>query len=70
MSARLVVLRRSLMGFTDKRVGLMNEIVNSMQVRRDGGNALRALLHRAASHALVHARAGHRQHPGRATQRC
>jgi hypothetical protein len=34
VSKRLVRLRRALMGFTDKRVGLMNEIVNSMQVRR------------------------------------
>lgn len=31
VSARLIGLRRSLMKFTDKRVGLMNEIINSMQ---------------------------------------
>lgn len=32
MSARLIGLRRSLMQWTDKRVGLMNEIINSMQM--------------------------------------
>eukprot|EP00878_Enallax_costatus_P008308 GHUV01008686.1.p1 GENE.GHUV01008686.1~~GHUV01008686.1.p1 ORF type:complete len:1320 (+),score=395.23 GHUV01008686.1:299-4258(+) len=32
VSSRLIVLRRSLMMWTDKRVGLMNEIVNSIQM--------------------------------------
>lgn len=32
VSARLIGLRRSLMQWTDKRVGLMNEIINSMQM--------------------------------------
>eukprot|EP00879_Flechtneria_rotunda_P024838 GHRR01026356.1.p1 GENE.GHRR01026356.1~~GHRR01026356.1.p1 ORF type:complete len:469 (+),score=138.30 GHRR01026356.1:65-1408(+) len=32
VSGRLIVLRRSLMTWTDKRVGLMNEIVNGMQM--------------------------------------
>lgn len=32
MSSRLIGLRRSLMQWTDKRVGLMNEIINSMQM--------------------------------------
>lgn len=37
VSAKLVTLRRSLMGWTDARVGLMNEIINGMQVGGFGG---------------------------------
>ena len=33
VSGKLVGLRRSLMKWTDTRVGLMNEIINGMQVR-------------------------------------
>lgn len=32
VSSRLIGLRRSLMQWTDKRVGLMNEIINSMSM--------------------------------------
>lgn len=32
VSAHLIGLRRSLMQWTDQRVGLMNEVINSMQM--------------------------------------
>ncbi len=34
LAAKLGLLRRELIGWTDKRVGRMNELINGIQVRR------------------------------------
>lgn len=37
LAARLGMLRREIMKWTDKRVGRMNELINGIQVRCRGG---------------------------------